>query len=60
MLNVSLGGITSVKSHHRMMGLGNEPVASKAQSEMDDEPMDPSFDDIEDDEENNNYAILDL
>ena len=58
MLNVSLGGITSVKSHHRKMGLGNEPVASKVQSEMDDEPLDPSFD--EEDEETNNYAILDL
>ena len=41
------------------MGLRNEPVASKAASEMDDEPLDPNDDELDDDQENN-YAVLDL
>ena len=49
-----------MKSHHRLMGVNNEPIASKAASEMDDEPMDPNYDDLDDEAEGNNYAVLDL
>ena len=47
-LNISQGGITSVKSHGK--AFGNDPVQSKANSEMDDEPIDPGYDDLEDDQ----------
>ena len=57
LLNMNQGGITSVKSHGK--AFGNDPVQSKAGSEVDEEPNDPG-DDQEDDQGYNNYAILDL
>ena len=53
-MNASQGGITSVKSHGK--AFGNDPIQSKAHSEIDDDPADPG--DLEDD--HNNYAVLDL
>ena len=44
---ISQGGITSVKGHGRAMG--NEPVQSKVHSSGDEEPVDPGYEDLEDD-----------
>ena len=49
-----------MRSHKRLMAGNNEPIASKAHSEIDDEPMDPSYDDLDYDDQGNNYAVLDL
>lgn len=53
---VSQGGITSVKSHGR--AIGNEPVQSKAHSSGDEEPVDPGYDDLEDDQGRGSHARL--